>query len=380
MTDHEYVPIVIGNCAPFRLILRDEDKWDVTLKDINTMTYDYVKLNRNSTEIDVDIRPLSLIIGFDGSLILPNIPPFNNREGAAFIYNRFLGTLLLGGIYSEAVHPDDISFGHMIFEGYNYIDGGGHGEIAKFHETIRYKMLSELDIIELYQPSTITVKELHAAYKQGRSLYQKLYYLSANLLLEGISDYVASNWTQSVILLWTAIEQLINQIWEDQIISKANHKKRKEFLNDFRTWTAAAKIETLNLLNILPSETYQIINDVRKARNDFMHRIEFIDKQSGDMALEALFHLMSLITSNYTNTSDHLAIRDMIMERQRGVLYSSKKINKEDIKCWHELPPLPGSKQWGDKPFEIIEELRLQKLPDNQQQKIQTIKLPKNHE
>ena len=60
-----FIPIVIGNCAPFRLVLRDTDKWSPTLKEINTLSYDYVKLNRNSTNFDIGIRPFSLIIGFD---------------------------------------------------------------------------------------------------------------------------------------------------------------------------------------------------------------------------------------------------------------------------------------------------------------------------
>lgn len=80
MEKDNFIPIVIGNCAPFRLVMRDTDKWSPTLNEINTLTYDYIKLNRNSTNVDIEIRPFSLIIGFDGSLILPYMPPIIKKR------------------------------------------------------------------------------------------------------------------------------------------------------------------------------------------------------------------------------------------------------------------------------------------------------------
>lgn len=97
MESEPFIPIIIGNCAPFRIITRESDKWNPSLEEINTLSYDYVKLNRNSTCLDVGISPLSLIIGFDGSLILPCIKPYNTKEGSVYLFNRILGILLLGG-------------------------------------------------------------------------------------------------------------------------------------------------------------------------------------------------------------------------------------------------------------------------------------------
>ena len=71
MSQDNFIPIIIGNCNPFRIIAREIDKWNPSLDEINTLSYDYVKLNRNSTALDVNIKPFSLIVGFDGSLILP---------------------------------------------------------------------------------------------------------------------------------------------------------------------------------------------------------------------------------------------------------------------------------------------------------------------
>ena len=357
-----YIPIVIGNCAPFRLVLRDTDKWSPTLNEINTLSYDYVKLNRNSTNVDIGIQPYSLIIGFDGSLVLPYMPPFNKIETAVNLFNRFLGELLLGGIFSEAVIPDNVSFGHMIVEGYNYIDGGFKGLISNFHQSIRLKEVSNFDAIKLLEPITITTKELTNSYVKGHKIFRRLNHLSPNILLEGVSHYVSSNWAQSLILLWTNIEQLINQIWEEKFISLEMSKKRKEFLLDFRTWTSAAKIETLLLTRCLNKETYDMLNTSRKTRNDFMHRTENISKDSVDVALKSLFQLISLIDSDYANTDLYGNILSMINNHQRGSLDEHSKVRNQNMKYWKCLPPLPGHSSWGDKPFEIIEELQLQKI------------------
>lgn len=71
-----HVPVIIGNCAPFRLVNRKTDKWEPTLEQINNRTYDYVKLCRLSMFIDVGIKPYSIAVSFDGSLILPGLKNF----------------------------------------------------------------------------------------------------------------------------------------------------------------------------------------------------------------------------------------------------------------------------------------------------------------
>lgn len=357
-----FIPIVIGNCAPFRLVLRDTDKWSPTLKEINSLSYDYVKLNRNSTNVEIGIRPFSLIIGFDGSLILPYMSPYNKIEIAVNLFNRFLGELLLGGIFSEAVIPDNVSFGHMIVEGYNYIDGGFNGLISNFHQSIRLKEVSNFDAIKLLEPITITTGELTNSYVKGHKIFKRLNHMSPNILLEGVSHYVSSNWAQSLILFWTNIEQLINQIWEEKVISQDMSKKRREFLSDFRTWTAAAKIEALLLTGCLNKETYDMLNTSRKTRNDFMHRTENIRKESVDVALKSLFQLISLIDSDYAQTDIYDNILSMINNHQRGSLDEHTKAHNKDVKYWKYVPPLPGHSSWGDKPFEIIEELQLKEI------------------
>lgn len=253
-----------------------------------------------------------------------------------------------------------MSYGHMIMEGYNYIDSFGKGLISNFHRAIRLKEVSNFDAIQLIDPINISVEEINKAYAKGCNVYERLTNLSPNILLEGVTNYVESNWTQSLILVWTNIEQLLNQIWEENIIADVSNK-RKDFLNDFRTWTAAAKIEVLFIKGYLLPDIYDLINKVRKVRNEFMHKTEQIKKESVDDALNVLFSLISLIDSEYKDKNTFDGVVEMIIKQQRGFLFHNME-ECVDVKYWRMMPPLPGSKAWGDKPFEIVEELRLQEL------------------
>lgn len=151
----KHVPVIIGNYAPFRLVLRDTDTWSPTLEQINSRGYDYVKLCRLSCFIDIGIAPFSLAISFDGSLVLPASAAFKTRESALDKFNETLGIMLLGGIYSEAAQPTDVSFGTLFFDGYVKQCSGGTGHEASFHKAIQTKYVSTLDVINLLSPKAM---------------------------------------------------------------------------------------------------------------------------------------------------------------------------------------------------------------------------------
>ena len=361
--DNKHTPIIIGNCKPFRIIERDTDNWQPTLKQINSKEYDYVKLSRMSTFLDIGIRPFSLGIGFDGSLILPAIQDFTNKENALEKFNETLGILLLGGIYSESVQPDNISYGTLFHDGYIKIHGGSSGLVAGFHKAIRNKFVGEMDVIKLFNPQSIKIEELEKSYKNGREIFDKIEGLSPSLLLDGTSHFVRNQWAESLIFLWTSIEQLINQIWKVEIIDKEIDdliEGRKSFLKDFRTWTTSTRIETLFQKEYIPIEVYKFLNSARKVRNDFIHNGKQLNKEKVENGLIGLFKLISLIVSNYKSTKDLDDALKIIQRNQRGELFPKRKtLEKEDVSHWIAIPPIPGDSNWGDKEYEIIEDVVL---------------------
>lgn len=366
MRDEKHIPIIIGNCRPFRIVVRETDNWNPTLEQINGREYDYVKLNRMSTFIDIGIAPFSLGIGFDGSLVLPATKDFSTKENSLEKFNQTLGILLLGGIYSESVQPDDISYGTLFFDGYIKIHGGSTGLIAGFHKSIRNKLVGTMDSISLLNPISISTNEIEIAYKTGKDIFDKLPNLSPNMLLDGTSYYVSNQWSESLIFLWTSIEQLINQIWGKEIIDKEIDgviEGRKKFLKDFRTWTTSTRIEALFQKDIIPIDVYKLLNLARKTRNDFIHNRKPLNKEKVDNALIGLFQLISLIVSDYKSITELSETLDTIEKKQRGDLFPKKKrLGKDEVTHWLEPPALPGDSNWGDKEYEIIEELVLQPL------------------
>jgi len=366
--ESQHIPVVIGNYAPFRLVLRETDSWNPTLEQINSREYDYVKLCRLSCFIDIGIAPFSLGISFDGSLVLPALPEFRTRESALDKFNETLGILLLGGIYSEAVQPTDISFGTLLFNGYLKQHNGGTGHEAAFHKAIQTKYVSTLDVISLLKPKTISKTELEHAYKKGKEYYLKLNKLSPNLLLNGTSNYVKHQWAEGLIFLWTSVEQVINIIWVKEVIKNDTEgddliEGRSKFLKDFRTWTTSTKIELLFQKGFLKTKQYQLLNKARKTRNDFVHNGKELTQENVKCALDGLFQLISLVISSYQNPDLLNETLETIYKNQRGDLIPKRtKFSNEEVTHWLSLPPLPGDSDWGDKEYEIIEDLVLKPL------------------
>lgn len=89
------IPTIMAFINPFSVVVRENEEWKPSIDDINESSYDYVKLNRTSTAIDIGIAPLSMIIGFDGSLILPCIKEYADVNKAVDKFNETLGYLFV---------------------------------------------------------------------------------------------------------------------------------------------------------------------------------------------------------------------------------------------------------------------------------------------
>ena len=362
-----HTPVVIGNFAPFRLFIREGDTWKPTLEEINSNTYDYVKLARLTRFLDVGIAPFSMAVGFDVSLVLPAMEKFRSREAALSLFNKVLGTLLLGGLYSEAVHPMDISYGMLHFDGYLKIHGGGDGGIATFHKSIRTKSVGIDGAISLLDPTIVTKEFLEQAYKTGASFFKTLDGFSPNLLLNASSNFVKHQWEEALIFTWTSIEQLVNIIWSKKIIDRPVDaddiiEGRTSFLKDFRTWSTSTKIEVLFQNGLIDKNLYRLLNIARKTRNDFIHIAKPVGEEKARNSLEVMFRLLSLIVSEFQDNLLLSNIYEMILKNQRGELYPKKtSFEKEAVRYWRSIPPLPGDVGWkGD--YAIIEELVLKRL------------------
>lgn len=359
----EAVPIITANFQPLRFVIRgDSDAWSPTLEQINGREYDYVKLHRLSTYVDVGISPYSLGICFDGTLLLPDLPRYKDRSVALSLFNKTLTELLVGGIYCEAVTPDDLGYGVLSFTSYARILSGGRGPAASLHKAARTRHIGTLDVISLLKPEMVTIEKLTSSLSSGRRLLAKLGDIPLEQVLYGTTFYVRKQWAESLIHIWTTTERIVELAWQKHVVLSNGipTKKRRAFLDDHRTWSASAKLEVLFQKSLLPAEVLATLDEVRKARNDFAHRGLVPSHEIATKALVGCFQLAALSASEFQDKELFNELVASVIQRGSPSPHSQQSKNQQiEVSHWLPLPPLPGDEEWGDKPYEVIDELRL---------------------
>ena len=367
MNDKIRVPVVLGFNSPFRLFLRDGEKWEPTLDEINDRSYDYVKLHRLSEFIDVGIAPFSLGVCFDGGLVLPALEQFQNPDIALRTFNRFLCECLLGGLYCEAIVPDDVVAGWMSEEAYSRIGTPGTGQASSLHSALRTKHVGPLQSMALLKPEVVTVSDLIKLSELGRKHLTAIGHITPETLLYGATFIARGQWSEALIHLWTTVEQIVEEIWKEHVMNKVElpeipKKRRDAFLQDHRSWPVSVKLELLFQKELLPEEVYTALDKARAARNNFAHNGMLPTSLDARNALHGLIGLAGRRISSYPDANPLEEVESMILKRidRKNSGKGGGKI--EGVTHWLQLPPLPGDSDWGDKPFEVIEELRLKPL------------------
>jgi hypothetical protein len=184
-------------------------------------------------------------------------------------------------------------------------------------------------------------------------------------VLYGTTFYVRKQWAESLIHIWTTTERIVELAWQKHVVSSsgAPTKKRRAFLDDHRTWPVSAKLEVLFQKSLLPAETLATLDEVRKARNDFAHLGVVPRHETATKALTGCFQLASLCASEFQETGLFNDLVALVIKRCSPSLYPTKsKFEQSEVSHWLPLPPLPGDKEWGDRPYEVIDELVLKPI------------------
>lgn len=342
----ERTPLVMAISAPLKLVAKDRrDSWKPTLQDINRSTYDYLKLNRASGFIDGNVAPYMMLVGFDGSLAMPALPEFSKPDVALRIFNRVFLEMLLGGVYTEGAAPADICSGWLLKTGYIRMLSHGSRNTA-LHSALRDRSASVTDNIVLLDCVPITIASLEKAIKCGRSILSKCEPLSPEIALAGTTHYVAGALAESLTCLWTSIEQVVSRIWRLEVEAKVREDgipNRGAFLKDYRVWTTSARIELLFQRGLIEAETYRLLNEARKARNDFVHSGAQPDLTEVTAALSALFQLLSSCSSDYKSIHILDETCEQIVAR---CIRRPRKDEKLEPSYWRDIARLPGEPQF----------------------------------
>jgi len=362
-------PIIIANPSPFRLIARGgNDKWCVKIYDINNGTYNYLKLHRSTKGINADIvKPFPLILGFDGSFILPACREYADLDIVLDEFNRIFASILIGGTYIKSVTLAELARGEMSMEGY-YRHTVSYGANSELHMSLGNRDGSSNDAMNLLEPEIISWESIDEAYKQGTKVLSAIPNLSPSLFITGFSYYVEHQLRESLSHTWISIEQVIESIWDQVVVNDESLEGipgRKRQLES-QQWSVSHKAEVLLQKQIFSKDIYSNLTLARKERNKFIHKGERPSSEIVRSALLGLCDLLVVAASlrevyfNKENLTKYLKV-EKESAPQNFMVAKSEDVDWSKVSYWKLVLPIPGDTQWQGE-FESFDDIKLQKL------------------
>ncbi|BBY25204.1 hypothetical protein [Mycobacterium stomatepiae] len=115
--------------------------------------------------------------------------------------------------------------------------------------------------------------------------------LLIDLFLRASIAFQDHNHSLSLTSSWTVIEKLINDLWRRMQQDHQSRQgeqfidaKRRERLQDGRTFTASVMSEMLSFMEYIPKDLYDDVSKVRVARNKWMHSLKSVNAQEAMVA------------------------------------------------------------------------------------------------
>ncbi|WP_169513606.1 hypothetical protein [Pseudidiomarina sediminum] len=342
-----------------------------TIQQINSNSYDYVKLHRTSKFFDAEIaKPFPLCVAYDGSFILPAIREYSSLEATLSEYNRIFASILLGGVYIESVEQQDLSRGEMTEVGYfRHVQSFGRNGLL--HQELGNKNAGSNDRIKLLDPPTILASEIESAYLYGARILKSIENLSPSLLVTGFTNYINRQTKESLTHSWISIEQLLDHIWHFVVVAESKNEhihKRSKFLAS-QQWTAAHKSELLFQKDIISDKTYDNLSSVRDERNKFIHRGTEPSFESANASLSVLVDLLvcacKLRGMDYERNNLDCYLIKRKSKSFQSIIGRVNEIEWSKVQYWKMIHKIPGEEGWeGD--FENFEDITLHPInPDS---------------
>ena len=113
----------------------------------------------------------------------------------------------------------------MTDKGYYRYNSIPKGLGARVHYLLQEVEVTSLEAIKLLNPPIIQLLSIHDAYRKGEEFFSNFPKLSIDLILSGITFLIKWEWAEALIFIWTSIEQIIDQIWNEEIFEKRNEKR-----------------------------------------------------------------------------------------------------------------------------------------------------------
>ena len=250
-----------------------------------------------------------ILISKDG-LIASELPEKVASDEEALIIlshhiNSFLGLINLGGIFFFPFSEKEIS--HIELKGMAISLVSGCGDpysqtnlkraLYRYPKQIPYILGTPLIDFDWVGMRIIKKSEIDDAFSLGKEIISSEHFgRDAQILaLAAYKEYTLHNWNSALVLSWTFIEMLIEELWKKEMIENVNTEEigKKKRL---KRYTSAIKIEVLYTKSIIDIDAYVKLNQLRKLRNDFIHEGKFITESDTNIFFEIVNIIIEITT------------------------------------------------------------------------------------
>jgi len=213
------------------------------------------------------------------------------EETTAEVFNLLICELALLGVVSEPASPVHINYGQLIDNHALVLAGSGGRELylersvganwALFgNHWIGWPLRAESLLDEAARLARTRV--LAAISAALPSLVAGAYYhYSRRQPAEALTD------------AWIVTEQILDSMWAAHVCA-VDDGKRKERLNDSRTYSASVRIEVLHTACAIDKDAYEDLHEARLGRNQLAHRA-LIDLNAASQGMGAMKRLIELV-------------------------------------------------------------------------------------
>lgn len=292
-----YNPGWMANLRPYTAVLHDTcSDLNFTLDQINHNSYNGNKLAEVVATLPLNNNTgIPALISYDGAIAIPQCEDYPSKVDGVRKLNEVLCSLLLGGVHTEVLHPEEL------------VIGGLHEKSSLFaytpslNSSLRLNMAALTDRLQpLMCPRVLMVRDIQMAYGQGQQVLQAISNLSPLFVLSGYTAMVYRNNSDALNNLWIAVEQITEYLWIERYMKNFGtfqsrvvtcHEKVKKQLSSDQIW---AKHRQLRLAKIISKDCHQKLNQARTKRNDLAHRGIVPDSLCINLLWSALLDLIEV--------------------------------------------------------------------------------------
>lgn len=270
-----YNPAWMLHLRPYSVIISDKQpQLNFTLDQINSNSYDGMQLSKVIGVLPLDSdNSLDALLSYDGTIAIHQSEIFPTESDGIKNLNVILCCLLLGGIHTEVLHPDELVIGTLHENKYLF------SYLPSLHSQLRCNWASITERIQpLMYPRILHLKDLQKAYVDGREIVNSIPNFTPYFLLNGYSYLVNHNNNDALNNLWIVVEELTEILWNNIYIQRKHtyhscvQKSHAHLKNQLKKNLIFAKHKQLRLSKIITRKSYKILDSVRDVRNDLAHR------------------------------------------------------------------------------------------------------------